>query len=476
MAQAIRTTSESTRSVEAAQRTLRRQRVIFFSVAAALGGFLFGYDTAVINGAVAAVQLHYQAGPLALGAAVASALIGSAIGAWFAGQIADRIGRVNTMLIASGLFVVGSVGTGLAFSLVDFSAWRVVGGVAVGIASVVAPAYIAEISPAELRGRLASLQQLAIVIGIFVSLLADFAIAAVAGSAQGPLVLGTPAWRVMFWVEVLPAVLYGVLAMQISESPRYLVQRGREAEAAAVLGELQGGDVSAKIAEIRKTVRTEARPRLKDLVSGRFGLLPVVWIGIALSVFQQLVGINVIFYYSSVLWSSVGFSAQSSLLITVITSVTNIATTFIAIALVDRIGRKPLLLAGSAGMAITLGVLAVLFGTAPLVSGQPHLGSVTGPIALVAANLYVVAFGFSWGPVVWVLLGEMFPNRIRAIAISVAAAAQWLGNFAVSTSFPSLQHLGLGVAYGFYTASALVSIAIVWFFVHETNGKELERM
>ncbi len=448
--------------VEATQERLRRQRVIFFSVAAALGGFLFGYDTAVINGAVAAVQQHYKAGALALGASVASALIGSAIGAWFAGQIADRIGRVRTMLLASGLFIIGSLGTGFALSLVDFSAWRIVGGLAVGIASVVAPAYIAEISPAELRGRLASLQQLAIVLGIFISLLADFAIAAVAGSAQGTFLLGTPAWRVMFWVEVIPAALYGLLALQIAESPRYLVQRGRDAEARVVLSELQGGAVSAKIDEIRRTVKTEAHPRLKDLLNRRYGILPVVWIGIALSLFQQLVGINVIFYYSSILWSSVGFSVQNSLLITVITSMTNIA--------------KPLLLAGSAGMAITLGVLAFLFGTAPLVGGQPHLGSITGPIALVAANLYVVAFGFSWGPVVWVLLGEMFPNRIRAIAVSVAAAAQWLANFAVSTSFPPLQHLGLGFAYGLYTTAALLSIVFVWIFVRETKGKELETM
>lgn len=455
---------------------LRRQRVILFSVAAALGGFLFGYDTAVINGAVGAVQRQYQAGPFALGAAVASALIGSAIGAWFAGQIADRIGRVRTMLVASVLFMVGSLGTGFAVTLVDFSAWRIVGGLAVGIASVVAPAYIAEISPAELRGRLASLQQLAIVTGIFISLLADYAIAAVAGGAQSPLILGTAAWRVMFWAEVIPAALYGLLALQISESPRYLVQRGRDTEARLVLGELQGGDVAAKIEEIRRTVRTEAHARFQDLLSRRFGFLPLVWIGIALSVFQQLVGINVIFYYSSVLWASVGFSAQSSLLITVITSVTNIATTFIAIALVDRIGRKPLLLAGSIGMAVTLGVLAFLFGTAPLVGGQPHLGAIAGPVALVAANLYVVAFGFSWGPVVWVLLGEMFPNRVRAIAISVAAAAQWIANFAVSTSFPTLQHFGLGLAYGLYTAAALISILFVWFFVRETNGKELERM
>jgi MFS family permease len=224
-------------------------------------------------------------------------------------------------------------------------------------------------------------------------------------------------------------------------------------------------------------VLTARRPKLGDLVGGRFGLLPVVWIGIALSVFQQFVGINVIFYYSSVLWQAVGFSESDSLKITVITSVTNIATTLIAIALVDRVGRKPLLLVGSVGMTITLGMLALLFGTAPLdAHGQPVLHGAAGPLALVSANLYVVFFGMSWGPVVWVLLGEMFPNRIRAIALSVAASAQWIANFVVSTTFPSLKDISLGLAYGLYTTAALLSLLFVAFLVRETRGKELEHM
>ena len=462
---------------DAAEAALRRRRVILFSVIAALGGFLFGYDTSVINGAVGAVQTNYQAGLLALGAAVASALVGSAIGALIAGPTADRIGRVRTMLIASGLFVVGSLGTGLAATLYDFSAWRIVGGLAVGMASVVAPAYIAEISPARQRGRLGSLQQLAIVIGISVSLFADFAIATIAGSPQAAtFIFGAPAWRVMFWAEVLPAILYGILVLQIAESPRYLVQRGRDVEAAVVLRELQGGDVMGKVAEIRQTVKTEAHPHLRDLRDSRYGLLPIVWIGIGLSVFQQLVGINVIFYYSTVLWSSVGFSTQGALGITVVTSVVNIVTTFIAIGFIDRVGRKPLLLVGSAGMALSLGALAFLFASAPLNgAGQPQLGSNALP-ALVAANLFVVFFGFSWGPAVWVLLGEMFPNRIRAIAVAVAASAQWIANFVVSTTFPSLQHLGLGFAYGLYTTAAVLSFFFIWRFLRETKGKELEHM
>lgn len=455
----------------------RAQRVVAISLVAAIGGFLFGFDTAVINGAVSAIQHTFSASALTLGLSVSAALIGSAVGAWYAGQFADRIGRPRTMILAAILFLVQSIGAGLAVTLWDLSFWRFLGGIGVGIASVVAPAYIAEVAPASLRGRLGSLQQLAIVTGIFAALLCDFAVASLAGGSEQVWLLGAAAWRWMFFIEAIPAVIYGFLAMTIPESPRFLVAHRREVEAEAVLRMILGSAASAKVIEIRDTVLTERRPKLGDLVGGRYGLLPIVWIGIALSVFQQFVGINVIFYYSSVLWQAVGFSESDSLKITVITSVTNIATTLIAIALVDRVGRKPLLLTGSAGMAVTLGTLAYLFGTAPLdAHGQPELHGISGPLALVAANLYVVFFGMSWGPVVWVLLGEMFPNRIRAIALSVAAAAQWIANFVVSTTFPPLKDQSLGLAYGLYTASALLSLLFVYFLVRETRGKELEHM
>ncbi|HYO73720.1 MAG TPA: MFS transporter, partial [Archangium sp.] len=216
--------------------------------------------------------------------------------------------------------------------------------------------------------------------------------------------------------------------------------------------------------------------RFADL-QGRFGLLPIVWVGIGLSLFQQFVGINVIFYYSSVLWQAVGFSERDSLVITVITSVTNIVTTFIAIASVDRFGRKPLLIVGSVGMALTLGAMAYLFGTAGMdAAGKPVLEGTSGTIALVAANLYVFCFGLSWGPVVWVLLGEMFNNRIRGRALALAGSAQWVANFLVSATFPSLRTAGLGLAYGLYTAAAVVSLAFVLLFIRETKGKELEDM
>ncbi|QHG17281.1 sugar porter family MFS transporter [Nostoc sp. ATCC 53789] len=462
--------------------TTRRKSSTFYVIliagAAALGGFLFGFDTAVINGAVGALAKAFNANSVLTGLAVSLALLGSALGAFYAGKIADRYGRVKAMVAASVLFTISAIGSGIAFGIWDFIFWRVLGGIAVGVASVIAPAYIAECSPSHLRGRLGSLQQLAIVVGIFIALLCDYFIAVSAGSAESPFLFGIAAWRWMFWTEIPPAVLYGMSALMIPESPRYLVAQGREPEAANVLTKILGGDVLAKIEEIRQTVLREREPRFSDLLSRNGGLLRIVWIGIGLSVFQQFVGINVIFYYSSVLWRAVGFSEQSSLTITVITGAVNIITTLIAIAFVDKFGRKPLLIIGSIGMTLTLGTMAYVFGNAPLdAAGNPALTGSAGTVALIAANLYVFCFGFSWGPVVWVLLGEMFNNKIRAAALSVAAAIQWVANFLISTTFPPiLQYFGLGSAYGLYTIAAATSFFFILFFIKETKGIELEDM
>jgi SP family sugar:H+ symporter-like MFS transporter len=452
--------------------------VFLVSSAASLGGFLFGYDSAVINGAVGAIALHFHAGAAALGLTVASALLGAAAGALIAGRIADAHGRLVPMKIAAILFTISALGSGLAGSLLLLSVFRVIGGVAIGIASVIAPTYIAEVAPASVRGRLASLQQLAIVTGIFISLLVDYAIAGAAGSAETPWLGGLDAWRWMFIAMIVPAALYGLCAFSIPESPRYLVAKGRLADATAVLTLTLGtAGVAVKIDQIAVSLERDTAPSWSDLRGPALGLLPIVWVGIGLSVFQQFVGINVIFYYSSVLWQAVGFSESNSLAITVITSIVNIATTFVAIALIDRIGRRPLLLIGSAGMALTLGTLAIIFAGAPLnAAHQPQLSGSSGLIALFAANLFVVSFGMSWGPVVWVLLGEKFPNRIRASALAVAACAQWLANWAITTSFPTLQNLGLGLAYGLYTAFAVLSFFFVLKCVSETKGRELEEM
>jgi MFS transporter, SP family, sugar:H+ symporter len=461
-------------------------KAILISIVAAVGGFLFGFDSSVINGAVDALndQFGLQDSPLLSGFAVAVALLGSAVGAWFAGPFADRYGRVRVMLIAAALFAISSIGSGLAFAVWDLIIWRFLAGVGIGIASVIAPAYIAEIAPAHIRGRLASLQQMAIVLGIFVALLSDALLAGVAGGAANTFWLGLEAWRWMFLVGIIPSVIYAVLALRIPESPRYLVAKGRMDEAGRVLAQVLGSTVEGvqgKLHEIGETLRREDKPSLRDLRGSAGGLRPIVWVGILLSVFQQFVGINVIFYYSTTLWQAVGFSESDSFLASVINSLVNVLATVVAILIVDKVGRKPMLLGGSAGMVVTLAVMAIAFSQAVITVGEdgsesPQLPGPWGPIALVAANLYVVAFAVSWGPVVWVLLGEMFPNWLRAAALSVAAAAQWIANFLITVSFQALADIGLTLAYGLYALFALLSFLFVSRYVQETKGKELEEM
>ena len=460
------------------------------AIAAAVGGFLFGFDSAVINGAVDAIGYKFHVSHSLVGWLVAIALLGCAVGAWYAGKIADRFGRIPTMKVAGLLFMISSIGTGFAFAAWEFALWRILSGVAIGMASVIAPAYIAEISPPHKRGRLASLQQMAIVIGIFVALLVDALFANVAsGPASGEnntslannVLWGLQAWQWMFLSCAIPAAVYLYLAMRIPESPRYLVQRNRIEQARRVLRRvLPAGEVDPKVVEIQRTLEQPVASRVRDLKGKMLGLLPIVWVGILLSVFQQFVGINVIFYYSTSLWDSVGFGAGAAFWISVVTSVVNILVTIVAIATVDRFGRKPLLLIGSAGMAVSLAVLTVCFWTAHSgaagTDNNLSLGPVAGPLALVGANLFVVFFGMSWGPVVWVLLGEMFNNRIRAIALAVAAAAQWLANFVVTGTFPTLKAINVALPYLLFTIFAVLSFFFVAKMVRETKGRELEDM
>jgi len=449
-------------------------RVVGLAIAGAVGGFLFGFDSSVVNGAVDAIQEDFGLDPTVTGIAIASALVGCAIGAELAGRLADRLGRVPVMLIGATLFLVSSIGSGLAFGVWDLMAWRLVGGLGIGIASVVAPAYIAEISPSRVRGRFASLQQLAIVLGIFAALLSDALFANAAGGAQGILWFGLDAWRWMFLACVVPAVVYGVIALSLPESPRYLIGVGKEERARAVLASIiPAADVDAAIADVHASIERDAG-RLGSLRGKALGLKPIVWVGILLSVFQQFVGINVIFYYSTTLWRAVGFTEQDSLTISVITSVTNIVVTIIAIMLVDKVGRRPLLIWGSAGMTIALATMAIAFSQSVPGEGGPSLPGAWGPVALVAANLFVVAFGMSWGPIVWVLLGEIFPNRIRARALGLAAAAQWIANFLITVTFPALAAFSLTFAYGMYAAFAVLSLAFVILRIPETKGMKLD--
>ena len=455
-------------------------RVSLLSAVAALGGFLFGYDSGVINGTVGALQKAFNADNVGSGFNVASMLLGCAAGAFLAGRIADRFGRRAALFAAAILFGISSWGSGIATGSFEFVVYRLIGGFAVGGASVICPAYISEIAPAAYRGRLATLQQMAIVLGLFFAFLMNYLIALGAGGASEPFWFGFQAWQWMFWMELAPVALFFVGLFFIPESPRYLVAVGRTGQAEAVLAGLSDPiEAAAKVEEIRATIDTNHRPTLKDLFDQTSKRLhPIVWVGIAIAALQQLVGINVVFYYGEVLWRAAGFSEANALLINVIGGIINVSATVAAILLIDKVGRKPLLLIGSIGMAIFLGILAVVFGTAEVgPDGNLVLGAAAGRIALVSANLYIVCFGISWGPVMWVLLGEMFPNRIRGAALSLAGLSQWGTNFLVTMTFPILLGtIGLGGAYSLYAIFAAISGFCAWKFVRETKGRSLEQM
>ncbi|MDT0455374.1 sugar porter family MFS transporter [Streptomyces sp. DSM 41527] len=449
--------------------------VIFITAAAAMGGFLFGYDSSVINGAVEAIRGRYEVGSAVLAQVIAIALIGCAIGAATAGRIADRIGRIRVMQIASVLFTISAVGSALPFALWDLAFWRIIGGFAIGMASVIGPAYIAEVSPSAYRGRLGSFQQAAIVIGIAVSQLVNWGILNLADGKQRGVIAGLEAWQWMLGVMVIPAVLYGLLSFAIPESPRYLISVGKVSKAKEVLAEVEGKtvDLDKRVVEIEDAMRREHKASFKDLLGSKFGFLPIVWVGIGLSVFQQLVGINVAFYYSSALWQSVGINPSASFFYSFTTSIINIIGTVIAMIFVDRIGRRPLALVGSAGMAIALGLEAWAFSAKTAAGTLP---TTEGTVALIAAHVFVLFFALSWGVVVWVFLGEMFPNKIRAAALGVAASAQWIANWAITASFPSLSDWNLSGTYVIYMVFALLSIPFVLKYVKETKGKALEEM
>jgi len=452
--------------------------IILITLVATIGGFLFGYDSGVINGTVDGLQKAFHSDSAGTGFNVASILLGCAVGAFMAGWLADKFGRRTILIVAALCFTGSAFGAGLAHNSLQFILVRVLGGLAVGAASVLAPAYISEVAPAKYRGALSSVQQIAIITGLFASFLSNYLLAGKAGGSTEILAMGFEAWRWMFWVMLIPSVVFFLSLLFIPESPRFLVASGKKDKALAVLTRLMGADAQAKLDEIAASLVGERhRPKLSDILDSKRLFRPIVWVGIGLASFQQLVGINVVFYYGAVLWKSAGFKESDALLINVISGAVSIAACFIATALIDRVGRKPLLLIGSIGMAITLGALAAVFATAGTNHGALELTGSSGPIALVAANLYVMFFNFSWGPVMWVMLGEMFPNQIRGSGLAISGLAQWLANFGITMTFPMLlASTGLGGAYGLYTVCAVLSIVFVLKWVHETKGKELEEM
>jgi len=451
---------------------------------ATIGGLLFGYDSGAVNGTQEGLTRGFGLDEASLGFTVGSLLIGCFLGAFFAGTLADAMGRRNVMRIAAVLFLVGALVQGLTADHTIFIIARIAGGMAVGAASVLSPAYISEVAPANIRGRMTTVQQIMIITGLTAAFLVNYFLAAAAGESTNEFWLGIAAWRWMYLAQAVPAAVFLVALFFIPESPRYLVSKSRDEEAGGVLTSLFGETVAkAKLAEIRASFTADHRPSLRDVLAPAgsksfLGLRPIVWVGIMLAVFQQLVGINVIFYYGSTLWQLAGFTENDALLINVVSGAVSIAACFVTIAVIDKIGRKPLLLIGSAGMAATLFVMVYAFSQGGLdAEGNLVLSENLGIVAVVAANLYVIFFNVSWGPVMWVMLGEMFPNQIRGSALAVAGFFQWFANYLIAQTFPVMASgIGLAASYTFYAVCAVISFFLVQAFVKETKGKELEEM
>jgi SP family sugar:H+ symporter-like MFS transporter len=445
---------------------------------ATIGGFLFGYDSGAVNGTQEGLRTAFHLGDSGLGFTVGSLLIGCFIGAFLAGRLADLFGRRSVMMLAALLFLVGAIVQGLAPQQPIFVMARLLGGMAVGAASVLSPAYISEVAPAAIRGRLTTVQQIMIITGLTVAFLVNYFLAHFAGESTAPFWLGIAAWRWMYLMQALPAAIFLVALFFIPESPRFLVSKGRDEQAHGVLVSLFGIEVApAKLAEIRATFSADHQPRLSDLKGPNGRVRKVVWAGIMLAAFQQFVGINVIFYYGATLWQLAGFTEDQSLQINIVSGALSIAACFATMAVIDKIGRKPILLIGSAGMAVTLFAMVYAFSQGTLdTAGKLHLPNNIGTLALIAANLYVIFFNFSWGPVMWVMLGEMFPNQIRGSALAVCGFVQWFSNYLIAQTFPIMAAWSLSGSYTFYAISAVISFFLVQKLVHETRGKELEQM
>jgi SP family sugar:H+ symporter-like MFS transporter len=450
--------------------------------AATIGGFMFGYDSGVINGTQKGLESAFNLGSLGIGVNVGAILVGSSVGAFGAGRLADTIGRRSVMMLAAVLFLGSALLAGAASSSAIFILARIIGGFGVGAASVISPVYISEVTPAHIRGRLTSVQQVMIISGLTGAFVANYFVAKYAGGSTAPFWLGEQAWRWMFWFQAVPAAVYLLALLGIPESPRYLVVKGQDARAEAVLTRILGGPVAAraKVAEIRESLAADHhKPKFSDLVDKTTGKIrPILWTGIGLAVFQQFVGINVVFYYGATLWEAVGFGEDAALLTNILSGVISIGACLLTIALVDKVGRKPLLLIGSAVMAVSLATVAWAFSTAvPGAAGGVTLPGNNGVIALTAAMTYTFFFNLSWGPIMWVLLGEMFPTQIRGSGLAVSGFAQWIANAMISVSFPTLAiKPGLSPTYYGYAFFAAASFFFTRAMVKETKGRELEDM
>lgn len=447
--------------------------IIGITLVATLGGLLFGYDTAVISGAEKSIQ-HNLIEPLGLGAfahgaTVSSALIGCILGGAISGLLSNRLGRKRTLQLAGFLFLTSALGSGypefLFFErgeasislLYMFNFYRIWGGIGVGLASAVSPTYIGEIAPAEIRGRLVSFNQFAIIFGMLVVYFVNWGIA----NGQSIEWINTTGWRYMFASEAIPAGLFFILLFFVPETPRYLALINQEEKALGVLKKINTSADHAKsiLAEITATVSDTAKSKIFS-----YGK-KVIIIGILLSVFQQFVGINVVLYYAPRIFESMGVARDASMLQTIVMGLVNVIFTVVAILTVDKWGRKPLLVTGSIGMAIGMIAMSIL--------SYMNIFSV---LTLVFIIIFTASFMMSWGPICWVYISELFPNKIRGQAVAVAVAFQWFANFVISSTYPGMMQFSSAFTYGFYGAMAILSAIFVWKMVPETKGKSLEEI
>ncbi len=460
----------------------KRLYVISLTLVATLGGLLFGYDTAVISGTVSALEnffitplgLQETAANSRLGFVVSSALIGCIIGGFSGGLVSLHLGRKKGLILAAVLFLISAIGSAIPEMgfrpvgegdhtfLIHFVIYRIIGGIGVGLASMLSPMYIAEISPPEIRGKLVSWNQFAIIFGMLVVYFVNYIIA-LQGTDEWINAIG---WRWMFASEIVPALMFLVMLFFVPETPRYLVIKNRPNKALWVLQKINGAEKAQVIlAEIRDTVVS----RSGKLFS--YGFVVII-IGILLSVFQQFVGINVVLYYAPEIFRNMGSGTNYALLQTIIVGAINLTFTVVAIMTVDKLGRKPLQIIGALGMAVFMFALGFTFYFKTL-----------GLAALIFMLGYVACFAVSWGPVTWVLLSEIFPNRIRGKAMAVAVAAQWISNYLISSTFPILdksswliEKFNHGFAYWIYGVMGILAAWFMWKMVPETKGKSLEEM
>ncbi|WP_299494217.1 sugar porter family MFS transporter [uncultured Shewanella sp.] len=453
--------------------------ITMISFIAAIGSFLFGFYTGVINGSLGGLALAFDSHFMGLSINVASLLVGCAIGAFFAGHLADLYGRRTLLIFISILFVLSSWGTGFATTSSWFIAFRLLGGIGVGAASVIVPMYIAEVAPARYRGSLGVIQQIAVILGLFLAFVSNYILVKIAGGASHKFWFGFEVWRWMFWMELLPAFIFLLGLLFIPETPRYLVLSGQHQKAIAVLTKLYGQFIGeAMYLEISLTLSESHMPRFSDLKDKQTGkLYKVVWIGLGLAIFQQITGINVIFYYGVLFWKNAGFTELDALLINIIVGLTCLIACVFTLFFIDKWGRKVFLLIGSIGMTVSLVAMGTTFYFTSKEPSDLFTLEALNWIILIAVNAYVFFFSLSWGPVMWVLLGEMFPNPIRGSALAVTGVALWSSNLLTVMTFPIiLSQLGLITAYGLYSGIALLSIIFVYKYIYETKGKELEAM